>query len=197
MTSNTEVKPALMMGGSKWSLGANLLTIARFVLAPVLAVLVYQQNPWWVTFWLALGLGATDFFDGRMARRGQPTRLGAFLDPLADKVAVLGVAFALVLVDRFWWVPVVIITVREVAIMVYRSYWGRQGLAVPARKSGKHKALVQGLAVAAALLPPLEPYPLVADALLWLAVVFTVVSGVQYLLDGSNALSTTGERQSP
>jgi CDP-diacylglycerol--glycerol-3-phosphate 3-phosphatidyltransferase len=183
-----------LLGTSRWAQAANSLTVARIALAPVLALLVWYQNPWWLTFWMGWILGATDLIDGSLARRATPTRLGAFLDPLADKVVVLLVGAALVAIDRFPLLPLAIIAVREVAIMVYRSYWVRRGLAIPARKSAKYKTLVQGVALAAALCPPLEPYPLVADTLLWLAVAFTVVSGLQYVVDGRSALRTTGER---
>jgi len=183
-----------LIGTSRWALAANSLTIARIALAPVLALLVASKNPWWLTFWMGWLLGATDVIDGSLARRATPTRLGAFLDPLADKVVVLLVGFTLVGVGRFPALPVVIIAVREVAIMVYRSYWGRRGLAIPARQSAKYKTLVQGVALAAALCPPLDPHPWVADSLLWLAVGFTVVSGLQYVLDGRDALRVTGQR---
>ncbi|MEM9563775.1 MAG: CDP-alcohol phosphatidyltransferase family protein [Actinomycetota bacterium] len=182
------------IGGSRWSLAANSLTIFRFVTAPVLAGLVLERNPWWVTFWFGWFLGATDYLDGHMARRAEPTRVGAFLDPLADKVVVLLVGFALVSIDRFSLTPIALITAREVAIMVYRSYWGRRGLAIPARRSAKYKTLVQGVALAAAMCPPLDPYPWVADWLLWLAVAFTLISGAQYALDGRDALRSTGQR---
>jgi len=183
-----------LIGTSRWALAANSLTVARIALAPALALLVASRNPWWLTFWMGWLLGATDVIDGSLARRATPTRLGAFLDPLADKVVVLVVGFTLVSIGRFPALPVVIIAAREVAIMVYRSYWSRRGLAIPARQSAKYKTLVQGVALAAALCPPLDPHPWVADGLLWLAVLFTLVSGLQYLLDGRDALRVTGQR---
>lgn len=191
MNSSPEIH---LIGTSRWALAANSLTIARIALAPVLAELVATRNPWWLTFWMGWLLGATDVIDGSLARRATPTRLGAFLDPLADKVVVLLVGFTLVGIGRFPALPVVIIAVREVAIMVYRSYWGRRGLAIPARQSAKYKTLVQGVALAAALCPPLDPHPWVADSLLWLAVVFTLASGLQYVIDGRDALRVTGQR---
>lgn len=191
MNSSPEIH---LIGTSRWALAANSLTVARIALAPVLALLVASRNPWWVTFWMGWLLGATDVIDGSLARRATPTRLGAFLDPLADKVVVLLVGFTLVSIGRFPALPVVIIAVREVAIMAYRSYWGRRGLAIPARQSAKYKTLVQGVALAAALCPPLDPHPWVADALLWLAVIFTLVSGLQYVLDGRDSLRVTGQR---
>ena len=191
MSSTAEIS---FIGGSRWALAANSLTILRIVGTPVLTALVLHRNPWWVTFWLGWFLGLTDYLDGNMARRATPTRVGAFLDPLADKVVVLAVGYALVSLGRFSWIPITLIAVREVAIMAYRSYWGRRGLAIPARRSAKYKTLVQGVALAAAMCPPLDPYPWVADSLLWVAVAFTLVSGAQYALDGRDALRSTGQR---
>lgn len=183
-----------MLGRSGWSLAANSLTIARILGAPVLCLLVLSKNPWWLTFIFGWLLGATDLLDGILARKSAPTKAGAFLDPLADKVVVLLLGYTFVAIDRFGWIPITLIAVREVLIMVYRSYWGRRGLAIPARQSAKFKTLVQGVALSAALLPPLEPYPIVADVLLWIAVGFTWFSGLQYAIDGRSALRTTGSR---
>ena len=114
-----------------------------------------------VSFWIALCV--TDGIDGHLARRQGTTRSGAFLDPLADKVLVLGAMFALVANDTFWWPAVAIITVRELGILGLRSYWGRKGLAVPASPLAKVKTVVQEVAVGFALLP------LTADDHTWVA----------------------------
>ena len=163
-------------------------------MAPVLASMILYRNPWWLSFWLGWFLGYTDYLDGRLARRSNPTRVGAFLDPLADKAVVLMAGFALVAIGRFHWLPIALITVREVAIMIYRSYWGRRGLAIPARRSAKYKTLIQGMAIAAALCPALDGALWIADALLWFAVAFTLFSGYQYARDGRSALRETGQR---
>ena len=173
---------------------ANALTVARLTVTPLLVAMIIRHNPSWWTFTFGWVLGATDILDGRLARRGGPTRSGAFLDPLADKVLALGCLFALVWIDRFSLIPVAVIAARELAISVYRSYWARRGLAVPARRSAKGKTLVQGLAIAAALAPPLEDIPQVADVLLWTAAAFTVVTGLQYVVDGRSSLRRTGQR---
>ena len=94
---------------------------------------------------------------------------------------------ALVAVGRFWWVPVAVIAVRELAVSVWRVRLGRRGLVVPARRSGKVKTLVQGLAVGAALIPVLNDATWVATSLLWLSVALAVFSGLQYARDGSRA----------
>lgn len=183
---------AMSFAGSDWALAANALTTARFIGAPLFAALIAVRNPWWLTFWFGLFLGLTDFFDGRFARRASPTRLGIFLDPLADKLAVLLPGYVLVGIGRFGWLPVTLIAIREVAVTIYRSYWVRRGRSIPARKPAKYKTLVQGLAIAAALCPPLESSPWVADTLLWFAVVFTVVTGYQYAVDGMRTSETAG-----
>ena len=69
------------------------------------------------------------------------TTVGAFLDPLADKVLVLGAMFILVNSDVFWIVPVVIIAARELAISLYRTFVGAKGVSVPASKIAKLKTL--------------------------------------------------------
>ena len=177
---------------------ANLLTITRLVLAPLLFWLVLDADATrgvsWAAFGLGVALASTDFFDGRVARRSNVvSRSGAFLDPLADKVVILGSGFCLVAVERYWWVPVTIMAVRELGITAWRSRWAREGLALPARRSAKYKTLVQGIALAAAVMPTLEDQDTAIDLLLWVAVVWTVVTGVQYLIDGQSALSPTGD----
>jgi CDP-diacylglycerol---glycerol-3-phosphate 3-phosphatidyltransferase len=177
---------------------ANLLTITRLVFAPLLFWLVLDAEETrgvsWAAFGLGVALASTDFFDGKVARRANVvSRSGAFLDPLADKVVILGGAFALVAVDRYWWVPVTIMAVRELGITAWRARWAAEGLSLPARRSAKYKTLVQGLALAMAVMPTLEDQDMAIDVALWIAVVWTVATGVQYLIDGQNALSTTGD----
>ncbi|MGY6502162.1 MAG: CDP-alcohol phosphatidyltransferase family protein [Acidimicrobiales bacterium] len=166
---------------------ANYVTIGRLLISPLLLVAITDTGPSWavLTVWIVLCL--TDGVDGWLARRHGTTRSGAFLDPLADKVLVLGALFALVAIDRFWIVPAVVIAVREVAISMYRSYWARRGLSIPARRSAKLKTVTQQLAVGFALVPLAANPEWLADGLLWAAVVLTVVTGLQYLYDGSRA----------
>ena len=177
---------------------ANLLTLARLLFAPLLFWFVLDaegdRGASWAAFGLGIALASTDFFDGRVARRSNVvSRSGAFLDPFADKVVVIGGAYCLVHVERYWWVPVTIIAVRELGITAWRSRWARDGLAVPARTSAKYKTFVQGLALILAVMPTLQGQDALITAMLWLAVGWTVFTGVQYLLDGQNALSSTGD----
>lgn len=177
---------------------ANLLTVVRLVLAPVLFWMVWiaqdTRGASWVSFGFGFALASTDFFDGKIARRANVvSRSGAFLDPLADKVVILGVALCLVWLQRYWWLPVALLAVRELGITLWRSRWARHGFALPARRCAKYKTLVQGVALALALMPTLQSQDTLIAAALWVAVVWTYWSGAQYLLDGQNALSTTGD----
>ena len=162
---------------------ANGITAMRILLAPLVFLAIPEDGTgsWWA-FLLWFVLCSSDGIDGYIARRRGPTAVGAFLDPLADKVLVLGAMFTLVAHDIFWWVPVAIIAAREVTISAYRIIKSGRGVSVPASKLGKYKTVVQQFAVAFALFPPTA---LAATwtwhVLLWVAVVLTVVSGAQYL----------------
>lgn len=174
---------------------ANAVTIIRLLISPALLLMILREPSSWaaVSFWIALAV--TDGVDGMLARRFGTTRSGAFLDPLADKVLVLGALYALVAADRFWWLPVALITAREVAISLFRTHLGRQGLAVPARQLAKVKTVVQEIAVGFALLPLTVDHPQVAIGVLWIAVALTLVTGAQYLYDGRAAATTLGYRK--
>ncbi len=167
---------------------ANLLTLARLLFAPLLFLLILQaeqsRGASWAAFGLGVAMAGTDFFDGRVARRANVTsRSGAFLDPLADKVVVLGAAFCLVAVERYWWVPVTIMAFRELGVTAWRARWAGEGVSIPARRSAKYKTFVQGAALAMAVMPTMEDADLALTAALWAAVAFTVVTGIQYVLD--------------
>jgi CDP-diacylglycerol--glycerol-3-phosphate 3-phosphatidyltransferase len=174
-------------GPSALATPANAVTIARVALTPLLLGLVLGTGDSWPAFALWVVLAGTDGLDGFLARRHGTTRSGAFLDPLADKILVLGAMSALIATDHFWWLPVLLIAVREIGISAYRSFMSRQGVSVPARQSAKAKTFVQAFAVGFALLPWLDAHRWVANSLLWLSVVLAWVSGAQYLLDHRKA----------
>ena len=173
---------------------AALLTAARLLLSPLLFWLLLEAEPQrgasWAVFGLGVAMASTDFLDGRAARRfASVSHSGAFLDPLADKVVILGAGFCLVAVGRYWWLPVTLIAVREVGITAWRTRWAGEGVSIPARRSAKYKTFVQGVAFSSAVFPPLSTADEVVAGALWVAVAFTLVTGVQYLRDGSSALT--------
>jgi CDP-diacylglycerol--glycerol-3-phosphate 3-phosphatidyltransferase len=185
---------ATSFGPSALATPANAITVGRLVLSPPLWVMIMAFGPSWTALVLWIALAATDGLDGWVARRMGTTRSGAFLDPLADKALVLGALWAIVAADGFWWLPVALITVRELGISAFRSYWGRRGLAVPASFWAKVKTVVQSVAVGFALAPSLEDSPAVPGAALWLAVALTLGTGAQYVLEGSRATTAGGAR---
>lgn len=195
------VAPTFGYGPSALATPANALTVVRLLAAPLLVIMVLHRPTSWLTWAVWTALAGTDGIDGWLARRHGTTRSGAFLDPLADKFLVLGAMFALVSDHRFSVVPVVVITVREVAISLYRIVVARHGVSVPARTLAKVKTLVQALAISFAVLPVTGHHPLLAVVVLWMATVLTVVTGVQYLAEArtvapAGAATVAGERAS-
>lgn len=160
---------------------ANAITVGRILAAPVLFAMIPDEGGSWPALLVWFVLSATDMLDGWLARRHGATRSGAFLDPLADKVLVLGAMFILVANDVFWLVPVALIAVREIGISLYRAVAGIGGVSVPAKRLAKLKTLVQQVAVALALAPPTHDIRWLANTALWAAVVLTLVTGWQYL----------------
>jgi len=179
----------LTYGPSAIATPANFVTVIRVLAAPFLFSLIINEGATWKVFGAWMLLASTDGIDGWIARRMGTTRSGAFLDPLADKVLVLGGLCSLALVGTFSWVPVLVIGARELGISLYRVYWGRFGLAIPARTSAKVKTVVQVVAVASAVFPLLQDTPFVAVALLWVSVGLALWSGGLYLVDGQRALT--------
>jgi CDP-diacylglycerol--glycerol-3-phosphate 3-phosphatidyltransferase len=174
-------------GPSALATPANAVTLLRVAATPLVLVVIASRGASWLTLGLWVVFAGTDGLDGYLARRQGTTRSGAFLDPLADKFLVLGAMFVLVAKSIFWWLPVAVIAVRELAISAYRSVLGRQGVSVPARFSAKAKTLVQSVAVGFALLPATADHRIFANALLWLGVGLALLSAAQYLGEGSHS----------
>jgi CDP-diacylglycerol--glycerol-3-phosphate 3-phosphatidyltransferase len=162
---------------------ANAVTLIRLLFAiPVLVWILDAQVATWGTFagWMVLWI--TDGLDGWLARRDGTTRSGAFLDPLADKLLVLGGFVALAIRGDFAWIPVVIVCVREVGISGWRAVASRRGVSIPARPLGKWKVNVQFFAVAAVLFPPTADWGWLIDAVLWASVGMAVISAVDLVV---------------
>jgi CDP-diacylglycerol--glycerol-3-phosphate 3-phosphatidyltransferase len=169
----------------------NGLTVLRLAVVPVFAVLLLQDSGlvdagvddvgrYWATLVFALAI-ITDRYDGMIARRtGQVTEFGKLADPIADKAltgtALIGLSILALLP---WWVTVVIL-VREVGVTVLRFWVIRHGV-IAASRGGKAKTVVQSLAIGLYILP-LTGW--MASGRWWLmavAVVLTVVTGLDYV----------------
>jgi CDP-diacylglycerol---glycerol-3-phosphate 3-phosphatidyltransferase len=159
----------------------NLLTVLRIMLVPVLVVALLGNTPAGdvlaaVVFALA---SLTDFVDGYLARsRDSVTTFGKLMDPLADKLLVVGALLCLVSLHRLeGWVAMVIIA-RELAVTVLRANAGQSGVVIPASMFGKVKTCLQIAAILAVI--AVHGSPLWVSLLLYATVVVTVLSGLEY-----------------
>jgi CDP-diacylglycerol--glycerol-3-phosphate 3-phosphatidyltransferase len=166
---------------SLWNV-ANLLTLIRIVLVPLLVWLLFRHGTGWRLTALAVFVVAslTDRIDGELARRHNlVTDFGKIADPIADKAltgsALIGLS---ILGDLWWWVTIVIL-VREVGITVLRFVVIRYGV-IPASKGGKLKTMLQVFAIGFYICP--GPLDLVRWPLMAAALIVTVVTGLDYLL---------------
>lgn len=175
----------------------NALTILRLIMVPIFGVLLLMHGGmdptlrWWA-FAIFLVAMFTDKLDGDIARKYNiVSNFGKLADPIADK-ALMAVAFiGLAIIQALpWWVPVVIL-VREIGITVLRMFMLKYEV-MPASRGGKLKTVLQTVTVAlylAALpLSLITPagfmfvYAVLAGMSLTLAVVVTLVTGVDYVL---------------
>src|SRR5690242_10814087 len=171
-------------GQSALATPANLVTMLRIIVAVPTLALIRSDGASWATVGLWFAITATDSVDGWLARRDGATRSGAFLDPVADKLIVIG--GLAVLADRgvFPWWPVVLIAAREFGISAYRSIAGRRGIVIPAQRLGKYKAFTQYCAVGFVLLPISADWHAFQLTVLYVATALTVVSGLLIVRGG-------------
>lgn len=170
----------------------TLLTLARVAMIPVLVLLIYIPFPWhFQVAALVFGLAAiTDWFDGYLARRwNQTTALGAFLDPVADKLMV---AVTLVLLVEqqdtlYFTLPASVIICREILVSALREWMAELGKRAHVAVSGigKIKTTFQMAAILGFLLIPGLPYfsllQTVCYVLLYIAAALTLWSMMLYL----------------
>jgi CDP-diacylglycerol--glycerol-3-phosphate 3-phosphatidyltransferase len=157
------------------------LTVLRIMLVPVLVAALLGNTPAGdvlaaVVFILA---SVTDFVDGYLARaRGSITTFGKLMDPLADKLLIIAALLSLVSLGRLpAWIAMVIIT-RELAVTVLRLGATQVGLVMAASMFGKVKTCMQIAAILAVI--AVHDRPLWVQSILYLTVVVTVLSGLEY-----------------
>ena len=138
----------------KWNL-PNILTLLRLVAAPSVAVMfLYFTRPYadWFALVLFVGAAVTDWFDGYLARAwGQETKLGAMLDPIADKAMVV-IALMVIVAFSSWspWLvlPATLILFREVFVSGLREYLGDVAGTLKVTQLAKWKTTLQMIAIA-------------------------------------------------
>ncbi len=164
------------------------LTISRILAVPFIILLLYLENPWacLIATVLFIAAGLTDLVDGYLARReNQVTRLGKFLDPLADKVLVCSVL--IMLVHLQWtpaWVAIIIIC-RDIMVTGLRAIAADEGVVIAADKYGKIKTVMQMVALGPLIIHYSWlhlPVGRIGDILLYIALALTVFSGYNYFM---------------
>jgi CDP-diacylglycerol---glycerol-3-phosphate 3-phosphatidyltransferase len=159
----------------------NALTMLRILAVPVVVVALLGSTPNGdvIAAIVFAGAALTDGLDGYFARsRGSITTFGKLMDPLADKLLIIGALVSLVSLGRLAaWVAMVII-VREVAVTILRTIAAERGLVIAASWLGKAKTVLQIAAVIALIAA--DPAPVWVDVLVYLALAVTLISGADY-----------------
>ncbi len=160
------------------------LTLLRIFFVPLLVVLLLTEGVnmdlWAVAVFLLAAV--TDLLDGYFARkRGQITRLGILLDPIADKLLTCSAFISLVELHRIPAWMVVIVVGREFAVSGLRAIASAQGFVMQASELGKTKMVFQVVAITVIVLEPRFPAMHgLALVLLWLVVISALASAAQY-----------------
>jgi CDP-diacylglycerol--glycerol-3-phosphate 3-phosphatidyltransferase len=178
----------------------NLLTLSRIFAVPILVFLLWRPSPvdYAITFVLYCIVGATDYFDGYLARtQGLTSRLGQFLDPIADKIMVAAVLVMLISsrkanpvpeIEGIHIVAALIILLREIFVSGLREFLAPLHVSMPVSRLAKWKTTFQLVALGALILGGALPQQLwihlVGLASLWIAAALTLVTGYDYLRTG-------------
>ena len=167
----------------------NGLTITRVLVIPIIIILLFSEGSVYrlINAVLFLLAAVTDTFDGYLARRrGMVTTLGKFLDPLADKLLIVTALIALIPARGIPVWMVIIIVGREIAVTGLRSIAAAQGMVIAAGSWGKYTTFLEVLSVFFLILSG-EYFSIdfqdAGVALLGVAVIFAVISGVKYFKD--------------
>jgi len=173
---------------------ANLMTSFRLLVSPIfIYLIIFERISWW-TAGVGFIAAASDYFDGIVARRHGTTTSGAFLDPLADKVIVLGSLYALIICRphglKSFIIPAIIITLREIWMSFYRAKAARKGISIPASRLAKWKTFVQDWAIAFCVIPLVAHHTWLGVGTIWLAAIMTIYTGWRYYVDGKKVLAS-------
>ena len=179
----------------------NLLTLSRILAVPLLVALLWDAG--WLGYLLAFLLysiaGITDYFDGYLARaHGQISKLGQFLDPIADKIMVAAVIVMLMasrkadgnppVLQDINIIPALVILLREMIVSGLREFLAELRVGMPVSQLAKWKTTIQLVALGALILGGALPHEgwvhAVGVACLWAAAALTLVTGYDYLRIG-------------
>jgi cardiolipin synthase len=172
----------------------NILTLSRIFAVPILVFLLWMPTPfeYALAFALYALMAITDYFDGYLARaQGAVSRLGAFLDPIADKIMVAAVIVMLIFtrdVDGYHAIAALVILLREITVSGLREFLAGLQISMPVSQLAKWKTTFQLLSLGSIILGGALPgWPWVRDVglvSLWAAAGLTLITGWDYLRVG-------------
>ena len=175
----------------------NLLTLSRILAVPLLVALLWDPGvgATLAAFAVFCVAGATDYLDGYLARaNGTVSKLGVFLDPVADKTMVAATIVMLVhlgTVHGLAVIPALVIVLREITVSGLREFLAGVAVSLPVSALAKWKTAVQMIALGALILagatPAIAPWLpafTVGIACLWAAAALTLITGYDYLRVG-------------
>ena len=163
----------------------NKLTMFRVILIPFFIVFLLVPGipeGKWIALAIFIVASLTDLLDGKIARKyNLVTNFGKFMDPLADKLLVCSALICLIELQRIPSWMVVVIMAREFTISGFRLVAADNGVVIAASYFGKFKTTFQMIAVCL-LIADIEALQMVTMVIVWIAVILTVVSLVDYLV---------------
>ncbi len=172
----------------------NKLTMFRVILIPFFIVfLLVPVTAWdkWIALAIFIVASLTDLLDGKIARKyNLVTNFGKFMDPLADKLLVCSALICLIELDRIPSWMVIVIIAREFIISGFRLVASDNGVVIAASYFGKFKTTFQMVAVCL-MIADIPSLFILTQITLWIAVILTVVSLVDYLVKNRDVMKET------
>lgn len=173
----------------------NKLTMLRIIMIPVFVLFmllpIAGEADKWIALVLFVAASLTDMLDGHIARKyNLITNFGKFMDPLADKLLVCSALICLVELGRIpAWIVIVIIA-REFIISGFRLVASDNGVVIAASYWGKFKTTFQMIMICL-MIANLESLYLFTDIVMWIALILTVVSLLDYLIKNKDVMKET------
>jgi cardiolipin synthase len=172
----------------------NLLTLSRIFIIPALVGTFYLKSPLgnWLGLIVFVYAGITDFFDGYVARaQNLQSKLGQFLDPVADKLLVASAIVMMIAFHRIWGFSVLaalVILCREIMVSGLREFLAEIKVSVPVSTLAKWKTTLQVVSLSFLLVgdaaPAWIPADMIGTVTLWIAAILTLYTGYDYLRTG-------------
>ena len=173
----------------------NKLTIARMILVPFFVVFILTgwggESNRYICLAIFVAASITDWLDGYLARKNNlVTNFGKFMDPLADKLLVCSALICLVALSKIpAWIVIVIIA-REFIISGFRLIASDNGVVIAASYWGKFKTTFQMIMICL-MIADIQAIQIVTDVVMWIALILTVVSLVDYLVKNKDVMKDT------